>query len=120
MIIKLDGKSYLLDLKKIFDFVNYSNAHPVKESEIVDTYQNDDENGTASNDEAFTVNSKMIRETTSYGAAQIDALRYDLLRSIIQQVLEFGYDEHEDIAHPPFGFGVAFNTLIKEGFLKEI
>lgn len=114
-------KKYSIDIKKILDFVNYSNAHPIKESEIIDTYQNEEEDeGTTNENNTLGVSSKIIRETTSFGVAQIDNIRYDLVKTFIQQILEFGYEEREDIAFPPFGFKIAFNTLIKEGFLKEI
>ena len=108
-------KKYCLDIKKVLDFVNYSNAHPIKESEIIDTYQNEEDTS-----ETLGVSSKVIRETTSFGIAQIDNIRYDLIKTFIQQILDFGYEETEHIDFPPFGFRVAFNTLIKEGFLKEI
>lgn len=113
-------KKYYLDIKKILDFVNYSNAHPIKESEIIDTYQNDEEGETNDEQNTFGVSSKVIRETTSYGIAQIDNIRYDLIKTFIQQILDFGYDENEKIDCPPFGFRITLNTLIKEGFLKEI
>lgn len=117
MVIEIEGKNFYLDLKKISDFVYYSNNHPIKESEITDTYGNEDEN---KNSGEFGVNSKTIRETTSYGVAQIDNIRYDLLKSLILQVLGFGYEDEDKSENLPFGFEIAFNTLITEGFLKEI
>jgi len=119
MVIELEGKSFYLDLKKILDFVHYSNKHPLKESEITDLYQTDEEVAKDS-PEAFGVTTKTIRETTSFGVSQIDNIRYDLVKTMLMQVLEFGYEETDKIDNIPFGLEVAINTLITEGFLKEI
>lgn len=104
---------YVLDLKAILNFINFSDSHNSKESEIIDRYEKDD-------NKTLSVAEKTIREITSVGNTQMDNISYDLIKILITQVLSYGYDlETNSLTNTPFGFDIAFNTLINEKLLKK-
>lgn len=115
-MIRISGKEYAIDIKKIFEFVNYSDKSTSSEQEITDGYEMiDDGKG------SLKQTSKVIRELKTPGNSQIDNIKYDLVKSLISMLLTFDdtdrdYDE-DDL---PFGVKITLNTLIAEGFLYEI
>ena len=118
-MISIQDKKYCLDINRISDFVNYSDSHLAKESEIIDTYGINND-AVTTNYKGIDVVSKSIREVTTQGNVQLDNIRYDLIKTLITQVMSFDYDENKHKNEIPFGLEIALNTLIKEGFLIEI
>lgn len=118
-MINIQDKKYCLDINRISDFVNYSDSHLAKESEIIDTYGINNDVVTT-NYKGIDVVSKSIREVTTQGNVQLDNIRYDLIKTLITQIMGFDYDENKHKNEIPFGLEIALNTLIKEGFLIEI
>jgi hypothetical protein len=113
-MIDLD-KEYYLDVKAILNFINYSDTHNNKETEIVDRYEKDENKN-------FNAAEKTIREITSYGNTNMDNISYDLIKILLGQILSWGYDQEQieqDSQTLPFGLKVAFNTLLKEKLLLE-
>ena len=107
-MINLD-KEYYLDIKAILDFINYSDTHSNKETEIVDRYEKDENKNLSSAE-------KTIREITSYGNTNMDNISYDLVKILLGQVLSWGYDtEQTETETIPFGLKIAINTL----FIKK-
>lgn len=106
-MIKIGGKRYKLDIKKISEFVNYSDRNTSKEIEIIDNY-----------DGAKVVN-KTVRELTAPANAQIDNIKYDLIKSLIATIISYDNPEISD-DEIPFGIEICLNTLLEEGFLIEI
>lgn len=109
-MVDYNGKQYIFDIKKIVEFVNYSDKNQIKEQEITDVMEIGDDGG-------FEITSKAIRETTSAGNPQIDNIKYDLVKNFILQVISF---EEYDGNNLPFGLTIVMDTLIYEGFLKEV
>lgn len=106
-------KDYYLDIKAILNFINYSDTHSNKETEIIDRYEKDENKNLSSAE-------KTIREITSYGNTNMDNISYDLIKILIGQVLSWGYDsEISEMEAIPFGLKIAINTLIKEKLLLE-
>lgn len=110
-MIDLD-KEYCLDIKAILKFINYSDSHSNKETEIIDKYEKD-ENQSLKNSE------KTIREITSYGNTNMDNINYDLIKMLLGQVLSWGYEEENTSSTIPFGLKVVINTLLNEKLLLE-
>jgi hypothetical protein len=107
------NSEYILDLKAILNFINFSDNHNTKESEIIDHYEKDE-------NKSLSVAEKTIREITSSGNAQMDNIGYDLIKLLLTQILSYGYNREEDsLENTPFGFDIAFNTLINEKLLKK-
>lgn len=108
-------KEYCLDIKAILNFINYSDTHSNKETEIVDRYEKDENKNLSSTE-------KTIREITSYGNTNMDNISYDLIKILLGQVLSWGYDTGQtetEIETIPFGLKIAINTLLKEKLLIE-
>ena len=106
-MFKLNGKKYVFDINKISEFVNYSDKNTSKEIEILDNY------------EGAKVINKTVRELTTPANAQIDNIKYDLIKTFISVIL--GYTD-VDVAEDelPFGVAICFNTLINEKFLVKV
>lgn len=108
MTIDFQNKRYKLCLSKIFNFVNYSDKHCSKETEITDGYDiNDDEVNPQ-------LTSRIVREITMDGNTQMDTLKYDMIKIMINRLIECTGETFD------FGTTLAFNTLYDEGFLIEI
>ena len=117
-MISIQDKKYCLDINRISDFVNYSDSHLAKESEIIDTYGINNDVVTT-NYKGIDVVSKSIREVTTQGNVQLDNIRYDLIKTLITQIMGFDYDEN-NLNEKDYPKNPSLNTLIKEGFLIEI
>lgn len=106
-MIEIGDKEYVFDIKKIANFFNYSDANTSKETEILDTY----EHGSPI--------AKTVRELTTPANAQIDSIKYDLIKTFIVQIItyEAPCNNYYDL---PFGMKLAVDTMVKEGFLVEV
>ena len=112
VMLKIDDRYFAFDVRKICSFIYDVSRRELKESEILDTYDFT-ESGTGK------MNAKTVRELTTPGGNQ-DTVAYDLLKIFIIQVVAFDGDGDIDLDSLPFGTKLAFNTLISEGFLKEV
>lgn len=108
-MISIDGKFYAFDVSKICDFISEKTNKELKETEILDSFDYTDKKLT----------SKSVRELKSPGNGQ-ENIVYDLLKILIIQIVAFDDEGNTELEDMPFGTKVAFNTLIKEGFLIEI
>lgn len=106
-LIEIAGSKYYFDTERICEYINYSDSTEVKEHEILDSY----ENGKPV--------AKTIRELTTPGNAQIDNIKYDLVKTFLLQILTFE-DNVSSLEEVPFGTRLAFNTMIVKGFLVEV
>ena len=112
VMLKVDDRYFTFDVRKICSFIYEISRRELKESEILDSYDFT-ESGTGK------MNSKTVRELTTPGGNQ-DTVAYDLLKIFIIQVVAYDGDGDIELESLPFGTKLAFNTLISEGFLKEI
>lgn len=106
-MIEVGGKFYIFDLEKIYKFINYSDNASAKEKEILDSYEDG------------KIVGKTIRELTTPGNTQIDNIKYDIVKTFIIQIITYE-GEVMDLDDVSFGTKLAWNTMVKEGFLKEI
>ena len=106
-LLYIDGKAYSFNMEQIERFLNYSEKVTVKETEILDSF----ESGIATG--------KTVRELTTPGNPQIDSIRYDMVKTLIVQIITFE-ENIGDINELPFGMKIAVNTMIRFGFLEEI
>lgn len=104
-------KDYYLDIRAILNFINYSDKYPSKETEIVDRYEKNENKSLESAE-------KTIREITS-GNSNFDNISYDLIKTLILQVLAYGYDEEQNTMPLPFGLKIAISTLEHEKLLLK-
>lgn len=105
--IIFDGKTYAFDIDRIAKSVIYADKTATIEKEIVTSFDSD------------VMKEKTIRELTGPGNAQIDNIKYDLIKTFILQVISYEGEVFES-ADMPFGTKLAFDTLINEKFLKEV
>lgn len=100
----LNGE-YIFNIDKISEFVNYSDKSTSKETEIIDNY------------EGARIIGKTIRELKTPGNAQIDNIKYDLIKTLISTIISYDIGDGDNL---PIGIQICVNTLIKEGFLVKI
>ena len=110
-LIRINGKAYALNLQKICDFISKAVNKDVKETEILDSYNFEGKKK--------EISGKTIRELSTVGNGQ-EPIVYDLIKTVIIQVIAFDAVEDIDFEELPFGTKIAFNTLINEGFLIEV
>lgn len=110
-MISIGGKIYALNLKKIFEFINYSDKNNSREKEITDAYEKNDEDG------SLDCTSKVVREIITPANSQIDNIKYDFIKMLIGQLLTY---EGGELPTETFGTVLALNTLISEELLVEI
>jgi hypothetical protein len=82
------------------------------------------EQKTTFNEKNEVVINEMFERTSPRGK-EIDATKYDLLKTFIEYIIDY-QDETDDtlgadraLAQMPFGYKLVFNTLKKENILKE-
>jgi hypothetical protein len=105
MYLNVLDKHYRLNLDNISDFCLKTNGEPVKEKEITEAYERD-------NDGTFNLTSKINRESEATGNTQEGIMVYDFVRSLIEKLFTLKTDE--------VGFAVVFNTLLSYGMIEEI
>lgn len=111
-LLKFNDKSYAFDIERICDFVNEKSMVPLKETEILENFD-------YSAEKDKTLSSRNVRELNSPGNGQ-ESIIYDLLKMFVVQIIVFEGDGDMDAEDLPFGTKLAFNTLLKEGFLIEV
>ena len=104
-------RNYCFNVKKIFELISNSDKDKCYEREITDSYGLN-ETG------VLTQLNKMVREIKSNNDAQIDNIKYDLIKMFISVILNS--EDITDIESLDFSESLCFNTLLKEGLLIEI
>lgn len=107
------------DLKEICKFIEYSDNNKIKETEIIiNTDSFDTSNGDGVN---RILNNKSVRDNIISASAQVDMMRYDLVKTLITKVLDDdSYFKDEDgQTYFSTGTQIAFNTLIENNMLKN-
>ena len=111
-MLKIYDKYYAFDIAKMCDFVAEQTNKEIKENEIIERfdYSRESDNKLAE---------KSVREAKT-GVNGHENIVYDMLKIFIIQVVAYDDPESVDFDDLPFGTKLAFNTLIKEGFLYEV
>lgn len=106
--IKVDDKTYVIDVDAIMKWCLASKDTPVKEYEITEGYDMED---------VGNVGSKVVRELRSPNT-QDDTIRYDFIKQLFIPLLTdiTSLSEIEE----DFSLRLMFNTLVKMGFIIEI
>lgn len=107
-MIDINGKNYIINMEKLFDFVMKPSKGNRTEQEITDGYDVNEE-GTLS------PVSKVVREIKSKGDQTEESYRYDFIRILIAQLLEV--ENSEDFV---FGDELALVTLMRYKIIQEI
>lgn len=100
------------DLAKICEFIEHSDKHKVKETEIIDTIDNSQEQVPG---ERIL---KTVRENIVQSNQQIDNIRYDLIKTLMLIITESQINSDDENAQFNIGEQLAINTLIKNKMLK--
>ena len=117
-MIEFGGIQYYLDLgefEKLIRLNDVSTESNICES-VTKTYI----------DESGKVSSSEVIETDRERAAEIDSTKHELVRNLIDIVLDDIDEENDDtlgvdrvLEKRPLSYKIAFNTLIHYGILKE-
>jgi len=111
-LLKIYDKYYAFNLAKMCDFISEHTNKEITENEITETFDY-----TKETDKKLS--GKTVREAKTPVNGHENII-YDMLKIFIIQVVAYDDPESVDFDDLPFGTKLAFNTLIKEGFLYEI
>lgn len=109
-MIEIDNEIYYLDINSIIKWVLNSSSKQVKELEINEGYDINEEGD-------MELVTKIIRELKSTNN-QDDTIRYDFIKLLINPFLG-EINNKEDFKYN-FSYSLLYNTLIEMGFLKKI
>lgn len=107
-MLDIGGTKYYINIDEVFRLVSYSDRVERKETEITDGYEYDSINSTLN-----PVN-KVVREIKSPADPQLDNIRYDFIKFLINEVVTTKYEDFD------MGTNIVFFTLIKKGILVEV
>ena len=110
--IRYDNKVFVLDTQALIDYCLVSEDKTIRDSEITEGYER-----LSDDDEGLTLTSKVIRENAGASNPQNDMITYDVVKMFLTIILSQG---DEDSPFENISFAIAFNTLVKMGFLYEI
>lgn len=108
--IKFYGKTYYFDVNKIMEWCLSSSTNPLKETEINEGYDTND-------DGDLTMITKVVRESKTNNT-QEENIKYDFIKMFLSPF--FNEIGNFEMIKEHFSYGLMFNTLINMGFLKEI
>lgn len=103
--------TYYINIDEVFKLVSYSDRVERKETEITDGYQYD------SDENRLVPLNKMVREIKSPTDSQIDNIRYDFIKFLIEKILDLDF---ESIKSGSYGAEICLNSLLKKGILVKI
>ena len=111
-----DNRKWGVDIAKFTMYCLTSDSEKSKDTEVTEGYEKSESGD-------MVQVSKIIREVNSQGNTQNDTIRYDLIKTLLNVILEkkvmnFGSLEKE--TQFDFSFNIAFNTLLAEGIFYEI
>ena len=111
----INNKRYYFDVERISKFINHSDTHKIMEREIIDSYEQEEDDDGVSHMNAV---GKTVREVSAQGNTNMDNIKYDLIKMFIIKLIDS--DLTNDFDKPlPFGMVLCINTLIKEKILIE-
>ena len=109
-MITINNELYYFDIDAIMKWCLASTSNPVKETEINEGYDTND-------DGDIQMMTKVVRELKTNNV-QDDTVRYDFIKLFIAPFLG-EIANKEEIEHD-FSYTLLYNTLIKMGFLVKI
>lgn len=113
MLITYNNKAYAINLNKIMNFYSNTDQNKVKETEIIDMYEMDENN-------IPKLISKQTREIKSNQASQDESFKYDLIKMFLTILLDNNTEIKDDEITADLGTLLAFNTFLENGFIYEI
>ena len=124
-MITYDGKAYAINIDKLFNYTLTSDTSSItaKDIEVTDGYEVSGKQGkNGENTPSTNPVTKVVRETKTYGNSEISNFKYDLLKTFVVTLLSYNEDNNMNDGSTPsdFAVSIAFNTLLKSGFLYEI
>lgn len=108
------------DLTEICKFIEYSDNNRVKETEIIintDSFDASSEGGINQ-----VLNNKTVRDSIISANAQVDNIRYDLIKALISKIMDdnsYIKDEKDGQTYFTMGAQIAVNTLVEYNMLKN-
>lgn len=116
LFVSPDGRKWGVNIDKFTKICLTSDKEKSKDTEITEGYEKTEEG-------ALIQTSKIVREVNSQGNMQNDTIRYDLLKTLLNVVLDknvmaFGNLDAEQ--QFDFSFNLAFNTLLNLEIIYEI
>ena len=108
------------DLAEICKFIEYSDNTKVKETEII--INTDSFDGSVEGGINQVLNNKTVRDNIVSANAQVDNIRYDLVKTLILKILDdtsFLKDKKDGQTYFTTGAQIAVNTLIEYNMLKN-
>lgn len=108
--VLIDGDEYYFDIDAIMKWCLTSSTNPLKETEINEGYDTDDEGD-------LKMMTKVVRESKTPNS-QDDTVRYDFVKMLISPF--FGDIIDNDDIENNFSFKIIFNTLLENKFLIKI
>lgn len=122
-MFKIGEKVYLLDIDAIIEYITKSDESTKNvNTQTVNHYRsadNTDASQVVYGAELCYVG-KEVSEDKHTKSETIDTIRYDLVKSMIETLLNINFDgDDEDLTSITFGEKIIFNSFIEKGFLKE-
>lgn len=109
--ITFSGKTFYLDINKVMEWCLSSSTTPLKETEINEGYDTNDEGD-------LTMVTKVVRESKTNNT-QEENIKYDFIKLFLIPFMGGDICTYEKI-EGNFSYTLMFNSLIKMGFLVEI
>lgn len=121
-MLEFDGVEYYIDLDALDKLIT------IKSGLKGDVYtEKEIKKGTFTSSDGSSTGSTMVEEfeRQSPQSKEIDATKYDLIKYFLEVIIDFdgieddtlGADRELDKA--PLGYKIVFNTLLKQGIIKE-
>lgn len=110
-VVTCGGKKYLIDLEAVMEFCLQSEYDNLKEHELTESYEWDDEQ------REMQIMNRITRDVKG-GDEQNDMLSYDLVKLFILRLLDNESPANE--FNMDFSTALAMNTLINYNILVEI
>ena len=119
-MLEFGDVAYYIDMKALQNAITVKQGDGDKTKDIVwKTVYNTNSAG-----EKYEVSSECY-ERTSPKHKEIDVTKYDLLKTFIEYVIDYEDDADDTLGssrafdQTPLGYKIVFNTLLKEGIIKE-
>ena len=112
----MDEKKYALSLENIMDFVFQTNVAPSTYTEITETYA-------PSEGDKLALIEKQLKEEKDGGDKEQMSLRYDLVKSLIDNLMGISavrLNDEQPSGAFSFGEALIINTLVNENLIVEI
>ena len=118
-MIEFGGTIYHIDLDAYADTIKLNNNDP--KEQIIDSVTK-----TTTDEEGKVISTELL-ETKRERGADIDSTKYELIRILVDVLLDDVNEDDDDALGPdralekrPLSYRIAFNTLMEYGILKEL